>query len=196
MSSYRALTLASALVERVSLSPSRAAASQDDPALSLLTDLSHGAVVVVPPEDRADQVLQMLIRAGVRMGFVGEVRMGRGTIQGMVTADDLAGERVTLRGLDLGIAHHDVSVADVMSPISDWPLIDIHSLPRAQVGDVVTTLHAAGRRYLIVIETLDGHPVLRGVFSASRIEQSLGVPLQNNLRSQNFAELHSALKHS
>ena len=196
LSSYRALTLASALVERVSLSPNRPTASQDDPALSLLTDLSHGAVVVVPPEDQADQVLQMLIRAGVRMGFVGEVRMGRGSIQGVVTADDLAGERVTLRALDLGVKHHDVSVADVMSPLADWPLIDIRSLDRAQVGDVVTTLQAAGRRYLIVIEAVDGHPVLRGVFSASRIEQSLGVPLQSSLRSQSFAELHSALQRS
>lgn len=193
---YRALTLASAPADHLMLSPVRPPASPADPALSLLTDLSSGAVVVVQPDDRADQVLQMLIRAGVRMGFVGEVRLGRGSIRGVVTADDLAGERVTRRALELGVAHDELSVEQVMSPLSDWPLVDMRSLPRAAVGDIVATLQAAGRRYLIVIETVDGQPVLRGVFSASRVEQSLGTSLQISPRSQSFAELHSALQHS
>jgi hypothetical protein len=57
-------------------------------------------------------------------------------------------------------------------------------LASAAVGDVVATLQAAGRRYLIVIETVDGQPVLRGVFSASGIEQSLGTSLQVSPRSR------------
>ncbi|WP_130430215.1 hypothetical protein [Rivibacter subsaxonicus] len=195
MTSYRALTLAPDPGQML-LSPQRSSASASDPAMSLLTDLSSGAVVVVQPDDRADQVLQMLMRAGVRMGFVGEVREGRGTIRGVVTAGDLAGEHVTRRALDLGVAHDELSVEQVMSPLSDWPLVELRSLPRAAVGDVIATLQASGQRYLIVIETVDGQPVLRGVFSASRIEQSLGTSLQISLRSQSFAELHSALQHS
>ena len=196
MTSYRALTLASNPTDRLLLSPARPPASASDPAISLLTDLGSGAVVVVQPDDRADQVLQMLMRAGVRMGFVGEVREGRGTIRGVVTAGDLAGERVMLRARDLGVAHDELSVEQVMSPLADWPLVDFGSLPRAAVGDVVATLQASGRRYLIVVETIDGQQVLRGVFSASRIEQSLGAALQISLRSHSFAELHSALQHS
>ncbi|MEN9544403.1 MAG: hypothetical protein RLZZ598_1236 [Pseudomonadota bacterium] len=196
VNSYRALTLASAPADHLMLQPLRPRASTADPALSLLTDFSSGAVVVAQADDRADQVLQMLMRAGVRMGFVGEVHEGRGTIRGVVTASDLAGEHVTRRALELGVAHDQLSIEQVMSPLSDWPLVDMISLPRALVGDVVATLQASGRRYLIVIETIDAQLSLRGVFSASRIEQSLGTSLQISLRSQSFAELHSALQHS
>ena len=82
-----------------------------------------------------------------------------------------------------------------MTPVADWPLVEFTEVERARVGDVVSTLQAHGRPYLLVVESHDGQPRLRGLFSASRIAQALGVPLADDLRSRSFAELEGVLHH-
>lgn len=205
MSEFHALPVQPVPASGLNLCASRPRATLKDPALRLYTDLRSGAVVVVQPEDDTHSTLALLVRAGVRMALVGRVRDGNGNVDGLVTAADLAGERATLRALDRGVAHQDLVVGDVMTPISQWPSIDFSALARAQVGDVIETLRASGRRYLLVTETAitqtplkSGVPVtrLRGIFSASRIEQALETALPEDLQSKSFAELRVALDHA
>lgn len=205
MNEFHALPVQIAPATGLTLSTSRARAVLSDPALRLYTDLRSGAVVVVQPDDGADVTLALLIRAGVRMALVGRVRDGNGEVQGLITAADLAGERATLRALERGVVHQELSVADLMTPISQWPAVEFATLSHAQVGDVVATLRAVGQRYLLVTETAMTQtplksevPVtrLRGVFSASRIEQALETALPENHQSRSFAELRNALDHA
>ncbi|MGA0610153.1 hypothetical protein [Caldimonas sp. KR1-144] len=205
MNEFHALPVQFAPVTGLTLCASRPRASLRDPALRLYTDLRSGAVVVVQPDDSADSTLALLVRAGVRMALVGSVREGSGDVQGLVTASDLAGERATLRALERGVAHHELTAADLMTPLSQWPSVEFGALGRAQVGDVIATLRATGRRYLLVTETSmtqtplkSGVPVtrLRGLFSASRIEQALETALPEDLQSRSFAELRHALDHA
>ena len=166
-----------------------------DPALAVYSDLRSGPCVVVPPTDGIDATLALMLRAGVRMAFVGEAAQGIGSAEGVVTAGELQGERPLLHALRSGQRHHDLRVADVMTPIADWPLIEFDELRRARVGDVVATLQVHSRPYLLVVETHGGSPRLRGLFSASRIGQALGMPLADDLKSRSFAELEAALHH-
>jgi ferric-dicitrate binding protein FerR (iron transport regulator) len=65
----------------------------------------------------------------------------------------------------------------------------------ARLGDIVATMHEHGMRYLLVIQTKDAQTMLRGLFSASRLEQALGAPIHSDLHSRSFAELESVLAH-
>lgn len=173
----------------------RLGASLRDPALAVFSDLRSGPCVVVPPADGLAETLALMLRAGVRMAFVGEATLGVGSVLGVITAGELQGERPLLHALRSGQRHEDLRVADLMTPVGDWPLVEFAEVERARVGDVVSTLQAHGRPYLLVVEAHGGEPRLRGLFSASRIGQALGVPLADDLKSRSFAELEAALHH-
>ena len=166
-----------------------------DPALAVYSDLRSGPCVVVPPGDGLPETLALMLRAGVRMAFVGEAVQGVGSTVGVITAGDLQSERPVVRALQAGQRHQDLRVGDVMTPLAEWPLVDFSALARARVGDVVETLRAHGRPYLLVVDCSGGPPRLRGLFSASRVGRALGMPLADDLKSRSFAELEVALHH-
>lgn len=170
-------------------------ASPDDPASVILTDLRVAPSVSVPGTEPLRDALRLMQLAGVRMAFVVD---RPNAVTGLVTAADLQGERPTRIAVERGLAHGDLSVADVMTPITHWPAIDIDGLRRARVGDVVQTFRSTGCRYLLVTEPgpADGAPLLRGIFSANRAERALGQRIDDELRSRNLVELANALAHA
>jgi hypothetical protein len=173
-----------------------------DPAITLFTDLRVSPSVVVPAGEPLPATLRLMQHAGVRMAFVSDPRGG---ISGLVTAADLQGERPMLVAQARGVGHHDLSVAEVMTPASQWVTIDADHLHHAEVGDIVATFLACGARYLIVTEIardssglLNNLPrtVVRGLYSANRVERALGHPIGEEIRSRSFADLAAALAHS
>ena len=165
-------------------------ATLTDRALELFTDLTDGPCVVVLEGDGLRETLELMIRAGVRMAFVGTPGGGVGHAQGIITTEELHSERPVVRALADGQRHADLRVRDLMTRIVDWPMVDMR--------DVVASLQATGKRYLLVGERLEEYgPVrLRGLFSANRIGAALGTPVQVDLQSRNFAELGQALTHA
>ena len=71
----------------------------DTPALALLTDLAHGPRVSVYPDDRIDDAIELMKRAGVRMAFVVTTAGSATTPIGIVTAADLLGPIVLVTKL-------------------------------------------------------------------------------------------------
>jgi CBS domain-containing protein len=173
-------------------------ATLTDRALELFTDLTDGPCVVVLEGDGLRETLELMIRAGVRMAFVGTPGGGVGHAQGIITTEELHSERPVVRALADGQRHADLRVRDLMTRIVDWPMVDMRDVVYARVGDVVASLQATGKRYLLVGERLeeDGPVRLRGLFSANRIGAALGTPVQVDLQSRNFAELGQALTHA
>jgi CBS domain containing-hemolysin-like protein len=167
-------------------------AQPEDPALSLLTDLNHSACVVASHQDSLNSTLHVMRRAGVRMVFVAGAD---GQLSGIVTADLLQGEKPVLRASSAHVAHKDLSVADVMVPINHLEAIDLAKVRTARLGDIVATMHEHGMRYLLVTQLKDGKTMLRGLFSASRLEQALGTAIDSDLHSRTFAELEAVLGH-
>ena len=197
MSEFHVLSTAPAGGEPLPLAhpTERVRVTSRDPALAVYSDLRSGPCVVVPPTDGLDATLQLMLRAGVRMAFVGDEAEGIGSAEGLITASDLQGERPVVRALTAGLRHDQLQVADVMTPIAQWPIVDFDVVAHARVGDVVETLQAHGQGYLLVGERSGGPLRLRGLFSASRVGQALGTPLAENLKSRSFAELGAALAH-
>jgi len=106
---------------------------------------------------------------------------GVGHAQGIITTEELHSERPVVRALADGQRHADLRVRDLMTRIADWPMVDLRDVVYARVGDIVATLQATGKRYLLVGERLeeDGPVRLRGLFSANRIGASSSPPRNN-----------------
>lgn len=163
-----------------------------DPALSLLTDLHHGPCVVASHRDGLGATLHLMMRAGVRMVFVSGAD---GELVGMVTAEDLQGERPLQRASAHQLHHHELTLADIMVPVTQWDAVDLAQVRTADLGDIVATLHEHNLRYLLVTQRKAGATVLRGLFSARRLEMAMSTSIEPDMHSRNFAELEQALAH-
>lgn len=164
----------------------------EDSALSLLTDLHHSACVVASHLDGLDQTLHLMMRAGVRMVFVSGAD---GALVGMVTADDILGERPVLRASSRQVPHHELTVADVMVPVTHWDTVELAQVRTARLGDVAATMHEHGLRYLLVTQHKQGQTMLRGMFSARRLEMAMNTTIEPDRHSRSFAELEQVLAH-
>jgi hypothetical protein len=165
-------------------------ATLSDRALSVFTDLRYSAIVTADHLDRLDETAELLLKSGVHMGFVSDVH---GRIVGMVSAEQLGGERPLQRAMAANVRHDELTLEDVMTPLADWAVIDVGELAHARVGDVVETLHATGQRYLFVSEKVDDGTALRGLFSARRIEEALEASIVGDGHARSFAELGTLL---
>jgi hypothetical protein len=167
-----------------------------DPASEVFTDLRVAAGVVVPSTESLEDTRRLMQLAGVRMAFVAEAP---GRIIGLVTLADLQGERAAQVASARAVPQRELPVHDVMLPVSQWSVIDYSRLAWAKVGHLVETFRATGQRYLIVTEQVAGHlasppqTVIRGLFSANRLERALGMSIEESLRSRSFAELAGVL---
>ena len=183
-------------VQSLSLAPSlpkvQRSAQSHDPALGLFTDLHHSPCVVASHRDGLDQTLHLMRRAGVRMVFVAGAD---GELVGMVTAEDLQGERPVVRASAHHVPHRELMVSDIMVPVTQWDTVDIAHVRIAHVGDIVATMREHNLRYLLVTQKKNGTTVLRGLFSANRLEQALQTTIEPDLHSRNFAELEQVLAH-
>lgn len=167
-------------------------ARADDPALSLLTDLHHSPCVVASHRDGLEATLHLMMRAGVRMVFVSGAD---GELAGMVTADDIQGERPVQRASNHHVPHRELTLSDIMTPVTQWDTVDLADVRTAHLGDIAVTLAENGLRYLLVTQRKDGGTVLRGLFSARRLELAMNTTIEPDLHSRTFAELEQVLAH-
>ena len=162
----------------------------DDPAISAMTDLAQAPTMVVDPDLEIEGVMRIMIRRNVRSLFVVN---DRSEVLGLVSAADLLGVRPP-HGKPFGGRRGDVRARDVMTPRSRLEVLRLPEIANASVGDVVATLKETGRQHAMVLEEdADGRPVVRGVFSTSRLEAQLGQPVSSTAAAPTFAELRAAL---
>ncbi|MBX3606229.1 MAG: CBS domain-containing protein [Piscinibacter sp.] len=191
MRHFHALPVRSVLEAPLGLVHAEAHVEFDDPATAVLTDLRIASSVVVPSDEPLEDTRRLMQHAGVRMAFVLDAAGG---VVGLVTAADLQGERALQAATQRGTSHGELCVADLMTPVVDWAVVDAGDVPRARVGDIVATFRATAQRYLIVVERdARQNPVVRGVFSANRVERALGHAIEEELRSNTFSALAAAL---
>jgi CBS-domain-containing membrane protein len=147
----------------------------DDSALSVMTDFKTVTAYTISPLESIEMARSRMIHHGVRSLLVAD---DQNQILGLITANDLSGER-PMRVIQIqGIRHSDVLVKDIMTPRERLEVICIDDLEKACVGDIVATLHAQGRQHAMVAERRpDQGQVLRGLFSATQIGRQLGTPI-------------------
>ena len=144
----------------------------DSPALAVMTDLTLVKAATIQPGTTLRQAEQMMIYQGVRMLFV-VTHMP--VFEGLITTTDLHGDRQMSLVHERGARYDELTVADVMTPLSLLDAIDHDRIARAQVGDLIATLRRFGRNHLLVVQAAtDSTPRrVRGVVSRAQIERAL-----------------------
>ncbi len=164
----------------------------DSPALDAMTDLSQVSAAGIGPDASIATAEETMRHAGVRLLFVQDAAH---PLLGLVTLTDIKGERPLRVQRELGVPRGEVRVRDIMTPAERFEVLSLNEVRAARIGDVVMTLKRTGRQHALVGERTPKGPVIRGIFSASRISRQLGVPLDTSGIAYTFAELEAALAH-
>lgn len=163
----------------------------DSSALLVMTDLKRVSAVVVSPQETMDAAHALMMQRGVRMLLA--VDAGQ-NIAGIITTNDILGEKPMTVVRDKGMRHSEILVADVMTPADKLEAYDLHVVRTARVGQVVASLQQARRHHALVVQTsASGEREVRGILSLSQVARQLGMPLQLPVQAKSFAEIEAAL---
>jgi len=134
-----------------------------------------------------------MIQRGVRLLLVVDADR---RVQGIVTANDVLGEKPVKTAVQRGVPRSEVRVRDIMTPRATLEALEIREVEAATVGHVVATLKAAGRQHTLVVD-LDakGQQRVRGVFSATQIARQLGIAITIEVVARTFADIEASLGH-
>jgi len=160
----------------------------DDPAFAVMTDLRNVPAASTTPGEPITKAHAQMIQRGVRLLFVLDANA---TLQGVITATDLLGEKPIRFMRDRGVTHNEITVADIMTPASMLEAIPIQDVAQMRVGHIVATHKSVRRQHLMVVE--EGGRRVRGLFSAAQIARQLGLELQTMEVAQTFADVEAAL---
>lgn len=158
----------------------------EESALKSMTDLRRIPAASIKPEKSIEQAKQQMIHNGVRMLFVIK---DIDFLVGLVTARDIMGEKPIRIAAEKNIAHSSITVQDVMAPLEQIEALDFSEVQHSMVGDIVLTLHEAGRQHALVSKETPQGMVIVGVFSITQTGKQLGVTIPADDRVQSFAEL-------
>ena len=165
--------------------------SLDSSAMLVMTDLKRVAAAVISPLETMDQAHATMVRRGVRMLLALDDKQN---LAGIITTNDILGEKPVAVVQERRIRHGDILVSDVMTPADRLEAFDMHAVQSARVGTVVASLMQARRHHALVVQARpDGSREVRGIFSLSQIARQLGMPLTLPAHSQSFAEIEAAL---
>jgi CBS-domain-containing membrane protein len=163
----------------------------DSPAVDVMTDLTQVAAVVIDPQASMEAAHAYMMQRGVRMLLAVDRDEN---LAGIITANDILGERPVSLVRDQRIRHADILVADVMTPAGRLEAFEMRQVAKAKVGHIVASLQQSRRNHALVVQhRADGQPEIRGIFSLSQVARQLGMPLQLPEAAGSFAEIEAAL---
>jgi len=143
------------------------------PALDAMTDLATEAAHVVAPQRQIDDALRDMAAFGVRLLLVVHDR----AVLGVITSYDISGERPIqfLQDGDKPHRHADITVADIMTPVTEIRPLRLGWVAGATVADVAALFRSRPDTHLLVAaQEPGGGTVIRGIFSRSRLARQLG----------------------
>lgn len=178
----------------------------ESPAVDVMTDLKQVQAITIDTESSASEANARMIRRKVRLLLVVD---DEERVLGLMTATDILGEKPMQVIQERGVAHHELRVRDLMTPVDRLEVLKMDDILAAKVGHIVATLQHAGRQHALVVDTRQpawddlyanpgsARPVqtVRGIFSTTQIARQLGTPLQTTEVARTFAEIEAQFAH-
>ncbi len=170
---------------------SMAKVTASSPAIEVMTDLRRIPAATIAHDLSLAEANHSMILRGVRLLFVTDPAR---RVVGVITFNDLLGEKPTRVAGERLMRHEELTVRDIMVAAEELDAVLLSDVLRSEVGHVVSTLKACGRQHALVMEEGgDGQLSLRGIFSASQIARQMGIPLQTTEVARTFAEIEAAI---
>jgi len=163
------------------------------PALEVMTDLTRVKAATIEPATTLASAEQMMIHQGVRLLFVVS---NFPCVDGLVTANDLIGDKPMRLVHQRNVRHDDLCVEDVMTRLEELDAIDYEALAEADVAAVVAAIRKFGRSHMLVVQsaTRESAARIRGVISLTQLERQLGHAIMAIEIASSFAEIEKALQ--
>jgi DeoR family transcriptional regulator, catabolite repression regulator len=145
--------------------------SLNDPALLAITDFTREYPVTVAADRQIDDALGDMVSLGVRALLVRRDQR----IVGLVTSYDIQGERpIQFLQSSNYRHHHEIRVADIMTPWDALKAIHWGTLQAMRAGDLLHLLEEANLTHALVVEIHRGAPcVVRALVSRARLIRQL-----------------------
>ncbi len=169
-----------------------ASVTLDSPAIMTMTDLRQTSALTIEPHVSIEWAHERMRAGGVRLLLVTN---SEGDVIGLITANDIQGQKPLLLLREMRLRRAEILVRDIMTSKSDLDCVSLDEVMVASVGHVLETLRRLGRQHALVCECdrIGGASSIRGIFSANRLSQQLGVHFEPIEVAKTFAELESAL---
>lgn len=163
----------------------------DDPALSVMTDLSRVTAYATELATPLSKALEIMVKRGVRLLLVQDADR---QIIGLITSRDIEGEKPDRILTKAGGAWEDLLVADIMTLKPKLEVLLMEDVAKARVGDIIATLRQINRQHAMVLDIHPetGQPAVRGIFSLSQIGLLLGLDIDPTSHPTVFADLERA----
>ena len=121
----------------------------DDSALAVMTDFERISAVLIRPNDTLDEANQRMIQRGVRLLLVVDAQR---TVAGIITANDILGEKPMQIITERGGRRQDIVVRDLMTPQDRLEVLNLRDVQHARVGQIVATLKESARQHALVVD--------------------------------------------
>lgn len=166
-------------------------AGLEDPALSMMTDFNHVRPFSTTTTATINEISQKMIACGVRLLFVAD---NDNALLGLVTYNDIFGEKPVRYLQENGGKREEISVQDIMTPLARLEALEIADILKARIGDIVETMKSSGRQHILVVkDQVDETQAISGLFSSTQIEKRLAIKIELSPRANTFADLERAL---
>lgn len=162
----------------------------DSPAFDAMTDLRRVHPVSISGSETLEQARTTMIVCGVKLLFV---RNEQGHLQGLLTANDLAGERAIKEASSSNRNVPELTVNDVMVKLPDLEFLEFGAVSRAEVGHIIATLREHNRQHALVVDNRSGKMRVVGLFSSTQIARQMGIPVMDPVKASTFAEIEAAV---
>jgi CBS domain-containing protein len=145
--------------------------SLSDPAMLAITDFTREYPVTVAADRQIDDALGDMVSLGVRALLVRSDQR----VVGLLTSYDIQGERpIQFLQSSNSRHHHEIRVADIMTPWDALKAIHWGTLQTMSAGDLLHLLEEANLTHAIVVEAHRGTPcVVRALVSRARLIRQL-----------------------
>lgn len=110
---------------------------------------------------------------------------------GIISIRDINGDKMLATAAAMGVSRQDLTVRDLMTPVTHLSYLKHETLTKATVGDLVAILEHQKQRFLVVI---DHYEQLCGLICADEIARLLGRELNILPVANHFGEVFSALR--
>lgn len=164
--------------------------TESSPAISVMTDLNVVKPFSISPDASIRETNDKMIACGVRLLFVLD---SQGKLLGLVTSNDIIGEKPMRYIATHGGSHGDLSASQLMTPLEKLEAVPMEQIKRITVGQLLKAVQDSKRHHMLVVETVGGQPMVRGIISITQIGRQLGVEIAPTLRATSFAQLNQKL---
>lgn len=163
----------------------------DSPAIEAMTDLRRIHPISITGDATLEQARTTMIVCSVKLLFV---KGARGEIAGLITANDLAGEKSIKTASGSARRVPELTVDDVMTRASDLEFLDYARVAKAELGHIVSTLKNRGRQHALVTTADEqGNTTIIGLFSSTQIARQMGIAVVDPVKAYTFSQIEAAI---